>query len=186
MNDNLEILIEEYKLVSTYVNTTAMGILKVMPVALTALTALVIYKQPSPALLGLGVAVAIFTLLAWVGYCHSLVHGYGLKLIEMEHRINQIGGLGDNGLSFQAWDVAPDPDKDNLPGFRGYTLLIGLAFTSILAAALCYFWLDSGWAWRWKVATIIGAVLLDFSPVWIMHKSGESTRRRRRQIMANW
>ena len=173
MTDELEVLIEEYKLITTYVNSTAMGALKVLPVALTALSALAVYRQPIPSLVGPGVALAIFTLLVWVGYCHALVNGYGLKLISMERKINEIGQFGENELSFHTWDIVRG--EDHLPGFSSYTALLGFAYLGLLILALRYFGLNSPWPLWQRVITIIGSVCLDIAPLWVMYKSEKKT-----------
>lgn len=86
-------LLEEYKQLFAYANSNALTALKIPPVVLTIASALAIYSKEPPPLFGLGLALAIFIMLVWLGYCHSMVNGLGLRLVEIEQRINLILGL---------------------------------------------------------------------------------------------
>jgi hypothetical protein len=184
-NEKIDPLIEEYKQLFAYTNSNALITLKIPPVVLTIASALAIYSKEPPPLFGLGLSLAIFIMLVWLGYCHSMINGIGLKLVEIEQRINRILRLDkDTELSFHSWYIAQG--SQILPGFQLYSMFLGLAFCVVLGFACTHFW-DTMTTWEWslraKTSTVLLLALLNLAPFSTMVWYDRKTYRLKREII---
>src|SRR5437870_4894237 len=102
MSDNVpEPLLEEYKQLFEYAKTNAVITLRVPPLVLVGITAFAAYLEKIPPLFGIGVALVLFIMLLWLGYCHSMVNGIGLRLVDLEQKMNKKWGRKESdGFSF--------------------------------------------------------------------------------------
>lgn len=180
-------ILEEYKQLFAYANANALTLLKIPPAFLAALGAIVIYKDKLPDLFGLAVSIALFAMLIWVGYCHSMVNGIGIFLIEIEQQINRSQHLSpDTRLSFNSKYISQG--SMILPGFQVYSVLSSIPLMAILAGSLYHFWLImSMWGWSscLKATMIVLLVTLNLAPLLNMIHAENKTRKKRQSILAS-
>jgi hypothetical protein len=155
---DLEPLLEEYKALFAYQNSNALVFLNIPPVILTVVAGLAMYSKEVSPLLGLGIALTMFTMIIWMGYCHSLVNGNGLKLVDIEQRINRyMEQSKDVELSFHSEYVGQG--LKILPGYYLYSVLLLAAFCCVLVGALTHFW-GTLTSWSWSCPKKVLAVAL--------------------------
>jgi hypothetical protein len=154
----LEPMLEEYRQLFSYVNTNAITTLAIPPVVVTVATGIAVFSKEISPLFGLGTAIAIFVMLVWLGYCHCMVNGIGLRLVELEQRMNhKLKRNATEGFSFHTWYIAQGGNL--MPGFNFYSVLLFLVFALVLAGSLVQFWSTMS-NWRWDLwAKILGVVL---------------------------
>ena len=189
----LEPLLEEYKQLFTYSNSNAFATLSVPPAFLVIIAGFAIYKGHIPPLFGLGVAAVIFVILTWLGYCHSMLNGIGLRLVDIEQRINRSLKLSEvNKLSFHTDYIAHGANvlrSNMLPGFNIYSMLIGLTLFTTLIGALYQFWMTmTMWNWgpRTKVVCVIIIAFIDFAPAVNMYFAERKTRILKKEIIKKY
>jgi hypothetical protein len=90
----LDILIEEYKNLSSAIEQHVLLPYKAIPVAITVAGAIALYTAEKSATAGLLVLYGLLLLVCWQAYIQGLVNSYGLRLVELEIRINRTLGLG--------------------------------------------------------------------------------------------
>ncbi|MDJ0666090.1 MAG: hypothetical protein QNJ61_02405 [Desulfobacterales bacterium] len=117
MKTETDVLLEEYKQLFAFMNSYALATFRVPPVVVTIASALAIYSKELPPLFGLGVSLGVFVMLLWVGCCHAMLSGIGLKLVEIEQKINRNinASAPESGLSYHMDYLGQGIQK--LPGF---------------------------------------------------------------------
>ena len=127
-------------------------------------------------------------ILTWLGYCHSMVNGIGLRLVDIEQRINRSLKLSEvNKLSFHTDYIAQG--SNILPGFNIYSMLIGLTLFTTLIGALYQFWMTmTMWNWepRTKVVCVIIVTFIDFAPAVNMYFVERKTRILKKEIVKKY
>ncbi len=185
---SIEPLLEEYKQLFTYSNSNALATFSVPPAFLVIAAGFAIYKGQLPQLFGLGIAIVIFVILTWLGYCHSMINGIGLRLVDIEQRINKHLKLSVvNRLSFHTDYIAQG--SNILPGFHVYSILIALAFCATLCGAIYHFWMTlTMWSWsqQTKICSVVIIVALDFAPFINMICTERKTRVLKQEIIRKY
>jgi len=183
---SIEPLLEEYKHLFAYANSNALTLLKIPPAFLAGVASIIIYKDKIPELFGLTVSLALFTMLVWIGYCHSMVNGLGIILIEIEHKINNSLELDSNSkLTFHTRYITEG--SKILPGFQDYSNLITLALVCVLSGALFHFWLTmSLWGWHHhrKICVITILVVLNIAPLLTIILAEKKTSKLKQQLLS--
>ena len=124
------VLLKEYKLLSTAFENYQSTTFKLFPVLVTIVCGLTLFKEINPNLYCLGIPLAIFFILIWLGFCHSMLNYYGIRLLEIEQRINALPGSDmKEKLSFYTFYICEGGKV--LYGFNGYVSLM------VLVALIC-------------------------------------------------
>lgn len=180
-----EPLLEEYKQLFEYAKTNALITLRVPPLVLVGITAFAAYLEKIPPLFGVGVALVLFVMLLWLGYCHSMVNGIGLRLVELEQKMNQKWSRAkSDGFSFHSDYIAQG--SEILPGFNVYLILSALAIVGVLAGSLIHFWLMAQWNWVLKTVVVILAASFNVGVFINMAHAEKKTRTIKDQILIRY
>jgi len=140
----IDALLHEYDQLSGYVTKTEMGALigtlKMIPILITIAGGTLAYldgtKSEFLPFAWITVCFVIFMLLIWIGLVHSMINGRGLKLVEIECKLNhRLAKTGETGLSFYTYYIAKG--RAVAPGFSGY-IWLSFVFCLLLLAFSVY------------------------------------------------
>ena len=163
----------------------AMSEYAIPPIVISAVVGVVVLTKDLSPLFGLAVALTIFVMLTWLGFCHTMLSGVGLRLVAIEKRLNiQLQRKKSGGFSFHSWHLGQG--LECLPGLMVYTLLLGLTVLGILTAALIHFW-QTMTTWQWspwiKVTAILVLVALNLAAVTNYAIVERGTKRKKKIIL---
>jgi hypothetical protein len=135
---------------------------KVPGVVLTVLIGLTVLDDVSRTMLGLGLPFIIFFMFIWLGFGHSMINYYGLRLVDIEKRINaQLSPDHPERLSFYADHVGEGFSV--IAGLKTYYVLIVLFALVGFGVSLWNFLQDEvlrDWAPLWKMVFWATPVLM--------------------------
>jgi len=146
----ITLLMEEYKQLSSYLNNNATAAFRVLPVLITVVIAAggIAWKENvDPLVLYTSISGIIFISLTWIGISQCISNGIGLKLTELEQKINRLieneTDKGVKGLSFYSEYVAEG--SKIIPGFKWYYLFLTLAGLILLLLCAYKIWFHNTW-----------------------------------------
>jgi hypothetical protein len=181
--DHVEPLLEEYKQLFAWANSNALTSLKVPPLVLGAIIGIGVTSKELHPLFGIGIAFSIFVMFVWLGYCDSMVNGIGLRLIDIEQRINQAAKLSEHtSLTWHKLYIAESGRV--LPGFSGNSLLVGVVLLLVLVGALWQSWLAMTWAVPIKIAVVAFLSALNVAGLGNLLLGEQRTLFEKRRILA--
>ncbi len=139
----LDALFEEYKQLSTSFDHHVGVSYSVPPVVLTIVTGFFFLSgATSSSLIGFGVALGAIFLLIWLGLIQSMVNHIGVRLVELEIRINRLIDANSEKvkepLSFYRRFVGQG--FEIVTGFRVYFVLLAVMVVTILIPASVKSW----------------------------------------------
>ena len=125
----LKALLQEHNQLSTSFDKHASIGYGVPPIVLTAVSGIFIFIDPSKRCVGIGIPILILGMLLWIGFSHSVLNHIGLRLVELELRINSHLQVPNNdGLNFYTRYIA-----DGTRVIQG--LLVHIVVTAVLGIA---------------------------------------------------
>ena len=165
--DKLAPLLEEYKQLTTWVNNIAAASFKLPALIITGILAVGIAAKDLNQYYGIGVGLALFMILIFLGYCDSMVNGIGLRLIEIELRVNKY--LGNDPLTNLTWhrDYIVHESK-MLPGFDALGKILVIPFVLLLSAGMVQTWVTLRhlkWHLSYCIATVVFIVFLNAAAI---------------------
>lgn len=141
------ILWNEYEQLSKAFENNQSHAFQVPSVVIAAILGLTIFKEVNKDFFGFGLPIGIFFIFAWLGFCHSFINYYGLRLVEIEQRINtQLPKGSPDKLSFYTEYVGEAMSV--VKGFKGYYSLIAILVIVGYIISLSNAWIVMGkWGW---------------------------------------
>lgn len=159
----------------------------VLPFAITVLGALTLYGNTGKGLWGIVIIYGMVLLLAWQSYIHIFINGVGLRLVELECRINALIKVNnEDGLHWCTLFVGQG--NHFLRGFWPTTLVVFVFGVLLLAGGSFFAWRDLNAyqfgcpAWIRMVIIAIPTVLLVVL-LFIMQSVEKFTRKKRDLIL---
>ena len=185
------ILLTEYKQISAALENFQSITFKIPPVILTIVCGLTLFKEINPLLI-FGIPLAIFFTLIWVGYCHSMINYYGLQLIALEQKINDLQKEDSTEkLSFYTNYICEG--SNILIGFAWYSGLVAIFIIPCFLASLWNIWqawegltyplIEDGYRDVLKYVVIISLALLPIATLVVLYFSEKNYARRKSAIL---
>lgn len=159
---------------------------QIIPIVVTIGGALSIYCKERPIIWGLGISYGFVLLLAWQAFNHVFINETGLKLVELECKINTMTSATlNNCISWQSEMIAKGMEKIN--GLFTVTVLLGFLIVPIYGGAVFFVW--SGLRNIYPnhseacYAVVLFPTVLIVALIWSMFRTEFQTRRIRKAIL---
>jgi hypothetical protein len=137
--DELSPLLEEYKQLFSWANNVSLTYMKIPSLTLTAFAVYAISVKELNSYFGIVASIAIFILLVFMGICDSMLNGIGLKIVEIELKINAaIHADQLNSLTWHQEYIVHD--RRIIPGFDLQCVLLSISILGFLVGALFHVW----------------------------------------------
>jgi|GEM_PF-6393871 len=165
----VETLMREYDQVSAYLRDNALIAYRVLPVVFTIGAGLTIYFTPQNAIVGPALLFGSFLVVVWLGLCHSMVNSLGVRLTEIEQRINRrLPESQDVGLSHYTIYIAEGMRVH--PGLKLYYGLLLIALVLVLCFAHVQFWRGmTEWGWNLGMKLVFTALPICLNSVAVLN-----------------
>jgi len=186
-SETLESLRSEYSQLTALFGNYFMMPYNVIPLAVTICGALTLYGESRKEFWGVIVSYGMVLLLAWLSYIHTFINGVGLRLVELECRINSlVGESHENGLQWFSIMIA-DGNRVFL-GLLRTTVVVALFGVILYIASFVVGWEDLQKKIEPKPAWVGFAILLlpgilMVALLWSMRTVEIRTRRKKQKIL---
>ncbi len=136
----LQNLREEYSKLYSLFEKHWMMPYQIIPLLVMVGGAMSIYSKDRAELWGIGVTYGFDLLMLWQAFNHAFINETGLKLVEIECRINRMTAADANsGICWHTEMIANGSDR--ISGLRRSVVLLTVLIVPIFSAALCVGWL---------------------------------------------
>jgi hypothetical protein len=183
--ETLKSLREEYSKLSSLMEKYLFVPYSVLPLALTVLGALTLYGNTAKGLWGVVIIYGMVLLLAWQCYIHIFINGVGLRLVELECRINALTKVkNEEGLHWCSLFVGQGIHV--LKGFWSTTLVVFVFGVLLLMAGSFLAWRDLNAVEcpaRIRIVIIAIPTILLVVLLCIMRSVDKFTRKKRNSIL---
>jgi hypothetical protein len=133
-------LVEEYKMLSNYFEKTASIQFTMFPIFITAIVGFISFRLSDPSIVGILFQLFLLFLLVFLGFSHSMLQNYGLKLVEIELKINKNLGLEENE-QYSYFTKMLGEGADSIIFFKTYIILLVILLSLLYAFAEYNFWI---------------------------------------------
>jgi hypothetical protein len=135
-SDHIEVLMREFQVHTDLTAKFLSPLYALVPVAVSACGVLLVNDKAGPAASGPATCVAIIVIMLWVGFVHSNILTEGIRLVEIELKVNEL--LGVKHSEFDYWTKMTAEGTRMCTGWVRLLIISAVAGALALAAGIWY------------------------------------------------